>query len=354
MIFDFHEYIIDNFPEAQPQQMDPNQISIHCINPDCDDNWRRKRKMTVNVADKQAFCFKCGKSYKPAQFIAEFEKISLFLAIKRTSDNKPAPVYGVNRLEETIAKLIEEKTVSEGLDEPEIKKTEPCLFPPYKKIEPDTPGWKYLIDDRKFRPELIEHFGLVFGFFRFPDGSLCADCHVRKNTPAGRRSHCCPYANRIIIPIHYDGVAISFQGRSTIGALPKYLFPPEFGSYLYNWDDARYFRTIIITEGVTSAWRVWSRGYQNVTATFGKSLKRNQEIMIKAENRIERVIFLWDGGTLPEAYAAAKRLATTKEVLIAELPGKLDPDEYPDFPDCIENAKHLDEFNKFEVAMSKI
>ena len=61
MSFSFREYIEENY-EPKPQQMNPDQVSIHCINPDCDDNWRRNRKMTVNLAEKKAFCFKCGKT----------------------------------------------------------------------------------------------------------------------------------------------------------------------------------------------------------------------------------------------------------------------------------------------------
>lgn len=344
MSFNFREYVEEHF-DPKPQQMNPDQVSISCINPDCDDNWRRNRKMTVNLAEKMAFCFKCGTHYDEISFVAQAEGISKFAALKIVRSTAPIRTYGTHRLEEALAKL---KPPEPEPPHVTFDKPKPCKFPPLRRINPGTPEWDYLAD-RRFGKEVIEHFGLFYCPPGPPTGTLCPECHIRA---AGKR--CCPYASRIIIPIYKEGVGISFQGRTIRGAIPKYLFPPEFGNELYNWDDARFFKTIVIVEGVTSAWRVWLRGYHNVTATFGKSLKPNQEKMIKAEKRVERVIMLWDGGTLPEAYEAGMRLSTSKEVLIARLPGKLDPDECPDTPDHIEAATPIDKLDRLTVAISKL
>lgn len=347
MSFDFREYVEEHF-DPKPQQMNPDQVSIHCINPDCDDNWRRRRKMTVNLTDRKAFCFLCGEKYNEIEFVATTEKISKFQALKITRSTDPIRTYGTHRLESAIEELRAKPD-----PEPETPADSPakaCLFPPLRRIETGTPEWAYL-EKRRISKDVIEHFGLFFCPPGPPTGTLCPVCTIRKS---GRR--CCPYAGRIIIPIYRDGVGVAFQGRTIRNAIPKYLFPIDqpFDSELYNWDDAHCFGTIIVTEGVTSAWRVWERGYHNVTATFGKSLKVSQEAKIKNAPRVKRVIMLWDGGTLPEAYAAGMRLHPHKEVLIAQLPGKLDPDECPDTPDYIEAAKPITEFNRLTVAMSKL
>ncbi len=346
MTFNFQEYIEDQF-DPKPQQINPDQVSINCINPDCDDNWRRRRKMTVNLADKKAFCFICGEKYNEIEFVATAEGISKFQAMKIVRTSAPKRTFGADRLETAIKTLFESPEDTESSIETESK---PCLFPPWRRIEPGTPEWSYL-EGRRISKDVIEHFGLVFCPSGPPTGTLCPECSIRK---AGKR--CCPYSGRIIIPIYRDGKAVAFQGRTIYDAIPKYLFPIDqpFESELYNWDHARFFGTLIITEGVTSAWRVWERNYHNVTATFGKSLKVNQEKMIKEESRINTVIMLWDGGTLPEAYAAGLRLKSHKKVLIAQLPGDLDPDECPDTPDYIEAAKSIESFDPLTVAMSKL
>jgi DNA primase len=345
MSFNFREYVEEHF-DPKPQQMNPDQVSISCINPDCDDNWRRNRKMTVNLAEKVAFCFKCGTHYDEISFIAQAEGISKFAALKIARSTAPIRTYGAHRLEEALAKL------KPGPEPPPEEKVEipACRFPPVRQIEPGTPEWDYL-EKRWFGKEVIDHFGLLYSPYGPPTGEWCKDCWMKKQ---GKR--CCPYFGRIIIPIVKDGVPISFQGRTIKDAKPKYLFPVDqpFGNELYNWDDAKKFDTIILVEGVTSLWRTWLNGYQNVAGTFGKSLKVEQERTIKAQTNVKRVIMLWDGGTLPEAYAAGMRLYPTKEVLIARLPGKLDPDECPDAPDYIEAATPIDKLDRLTVAISKL
>jgi len=328
MSFDFREYIEDNFPEAKPQQYNPDEISVHCINPDCSDNWRRQYKMSVNVNEGVAYCHKCGARYRTISFVAQAENISKFAALKIVKSAAPRRTYGVDRLQNALEKLA--KLPEEPPEAPAAVKPVPCRFPPYRKILPGTEEWEYL-ENRRISQEVIDHFGLTY-------------------------SHFGPYAGRIIIPVYKDGVAISFQARTIRDAKPKYLFPIDqpFDSELYNWDDAQYYGTILVSEGVTDAWRIWTHGYHNVTATFGKSLKVQQEILIKQNPRIEKVVFIWDGGTLPASYAAGCRLYPNKEVSIVQLPKGLDPDECPDTPYFIEHATPIQEIDKLTVALSKL
>ena len=321
--FDFAEYIRDNF-DPKPQQTNPDQVMINCINPACDDNWRGRRKMTVNLASRQAFCFKCGNSYDAVGFVAVAEGISRFAALKIVMAQESPRTYGSHRLEAALKKL----DAQEPESPPEAPG--PCRFPIRDEIAPGTPAAAYL-EKRRISPAIVKHFGLTY-------------------SPFGQ------YGGRIIIPIFKNGIPISFQARTICGAEPKYLFPVDqpFDSELYNWDAAQKFETVIVTEGVTSAWRVWAFGYKNVVATFGKSLKVQQERTIKSTASVKRIIMLWDGGTLPEAYAAGMRLAVSKEVLIAQLPGSLDPDECPDTPKYIEAAVPIEKIDKLTAALSKL
>lgn len=298
MAFDFGEYIEENLDFRQ-QVSKPEEYQIDCINPDCDDNWRHRKKMAVNVDKGVAYCFKCGTTYRKIDFVAEVEGISRFAALKIVKSGAPRRTYGVNRLEAAL------DSVSAA---PEVDVPCGTVKMPYSiNITPDSEPGRYL-KERQFGMEIINHFGLRY-------------------QPAG------PYGRRILIPIYYEGQLVTFQARAIDNVDPKYLFPREgasqFQSVLYNWDEAKKFKTLILVEGVTDLWRLWSLGFRNGAATFGKSLKSEQRQLILNNSNIETVIFFWDGEALDKIYQASRDLTGFVNVLAAELPDGMEPDNCP-------------------------
>jgi len=304
-MFDLKEYIEENM-DFREQQSNPEQLSINCIHPDCEDSYRQKKKMTVNTEKKQAFCYLCGVAYhNSVEFVAEYEGISKLAAVRLVKNDGPRIVHEPERLVKAMSKL--EETAEEEEDEKPKLKLPHCI-----NIEEGSPAYLYL-KDRDFDGTIIDNFVLRF---------IPKPCDPWQ------------YQNRIMIPI-YDGEGNlkSFQARSILdGVKPKYIFPTDGAhqNMLYNWHDAKCFETLILVEGVTDCWRMWLRGYQNTTATFGKTLKTEQRRLIIGNSRTEKVIFFYDGEGKANAWKAAEKLADFKKVFVAELPVDMEPDNCPD------------------------
>jgi len=313
MAFNFEEYIKENL-DCREQSGKPEQINIDCINPDCDDNWRQRKKMTVNTDTKIAFCFKCGKIYKPLDFVAEVEGISRFEAMKLVKAGIKR-TFGPDRLE---AALVGIKPLPPT--KPETEKDRSVTLPYNIKIEPGSEPYNYLMN-RNFDSTVINHFRLRY-------------------QPVG------PYGRRIIIPVYVNGVLVTFQARTLdSNTRPKYLFPREgascFQSVLYNWDQAKNYEVLIMVEGVTDAWRLWLRGFQNVVCTFGKSLKKEQRRLILDNPKTKTVIMFWDGEAMEKVYNTVGDLVDSIDVRVAELPYGMEPDTCPDPGWFIKNAKKI-------------
>lgn len=314
MSFDLAEYIEENL-DCRRQVSKPEEIQVDCINPECDDNWRHHKKMAVNTEKQVAFCFKCGKVYRNAvEIVAEIEKISRFAALKIVKSGIKR-TYGPNRLETALfGKSEEVEPATAAVERPAIK------LPGCIPIEPGMEAYDYLIG-RGFNESVIEQFGLRF-------------------QPAGN------YRRRILIPVIADGKLVTFQGRAIdSGVLPKYLFPREgashFQSVLYNWDQARHYPVLILVEGVTDAWRLWLKGFRNVCATFGKSLKTEQRKLILENPVTKKVVLFWDGEAMDKIYKTAGELVGLIDVFAVELPADMEPDTCPDPGHYIATAKQV-------------
>lgn len=318
-MFDFEEYIKETV-DYREQVTKPEQINIDCINPDCDDNWRKRKKMTVNTETRIAYCFKCGKSYRPVNFVAMVEGISRFEAMKLVKAGRKR-TFGPNRLENALLTKPEPEpaTVAEEYKSVQL----PFSIP----IEPGSEPYKYL-SGRNFEDAVIDHFGLRY-------------------QPAG------PYGRRIIIPVCVDGRVATFQARALDkAAKPKYLFPREgaaqFQSVLYNWDQAKEYEELVLVEGVTDLWRLWAQGIFNVAGTFGKSLKKEQRRLILDNPKTKRVIVFWDGEALDKIYETAGDLVDSIDVRAVEVPDGMEPDTCPEPARYIAYAKPVKAMSPLE------
>lgn len=135
-------------------------------------------------------------------------------------------------------------------------------------VGPSNPAVRFLVD-REYDPRQIERDWEI---------GICM---------SSRSVH---YAGRIYIPIHQNGELAGWMcrypgdrvGGKTLkeAGVKKYLFAPGMhtSELLYNFDQAKERRALVIVEGATSAWRVGT----NAVAVFGKKLHDPQCRMISS------------------------------------------------------------------------
>jgi len=137
------------------------------------------------------------------------------------------------------------------------------------------------------------------------------------------------YGGRLIFPIIEDGVVRSFAGRAMGGWEPKYQHPAADGksSLLYGLDLVAGPEDVIVVEGPTDVLSMYQKrlpacallGKRGTMAQAGKLHRRGAR----------RVTLLLDGNAGADVLKTAAIFSETMEVLVAQLPGKLDPDEAP-------------------------
>lgn len=118
------------------------------------------------------------------------------------------------------------------------------------------------------------------------------------------------YSWRIIIPIHYQGKIVSFQGRDYTGKRePKYLTAPKslesvhHKDILYGLDKAPQEQDwIVLVEGVTDVWRL---GAGMAVACFGIKYRLPQVLLLA--KRFKTVTLLFDPE--PQATLQARKIA---------------------------------------------
>jgi DNA primase len=181
--------------------------------------------------------------------------------------------------------------------------------------------------------------------------------------------------NRIIFPI-FDirGKVIAFGGRSLGDEMPKYLNSAETKLFkknqtLYNLHNAR--KAIfdkgyaVIVEGYMDVIALDSAGFENSVAALGTALSQNHfKELFRFSNKI---ILCLDGDQAGiKAAARGSEIALSiinakKNLFIATLPEKLDPDEYikkygaKNFTEILSNAAPLSEFLcRFSLIENKV
>jgi len=107
---------------------------------------------------------------------------------------------------------------------------------------------------------------------------------------------------RLIFPVVMRGELIGWQMRSIPGTkmgdrdgVIKYYHLFDKGSALYNYDNAKKFKIVIVTEGVKKCWK-----FPNAVATLGKGIS-DQQLQLLQEWAC--IVFLYDGEDVTQAKA---------------------------------------------------
>ena len=144
------------------------------------------------------------------------------------------------------------------------------------KLPSDHEAVRYLVD-RDFDPAVIGKFYNVH---------WCTE---------SKRRIC---VNRLIIPIYHNRKMVGWQARAAFDCdwktskYPKYYTAPGTPrkNILYNFGNAKNYKSIVVTEGVTDVWRI---GPQAV-CTLGASMSAAQTQLIRSEFKDYSGVLLFD------------------------------------------------------------
>lgn len=210
----------------------------------------------------------------------------------------------------------------------------------------DKSGLKYF-SDRRLSPATIKKYGLGYASDSWDE--LCNYLHSKgykddeivdawlagRSRKTGRLFDM--FRKRVMFPIvDTRGNIIGFGGRVLDDSTPKYLntaqtpvFDKGRNLFSYNFAKRSDSKRLILCEGYMDVIAVNQAGFDNVVATLGTAITRDQARMISAD--VTEVIIAYDGDSAGQAATrkAVNHFAsfgiTTR---ILKLEGAKDPDEY--------------------------
>lgn len=280
-MLDVETFLAAHFGDVENYQ--GTDLRVDC--PHCGDN---KKKMYVNSSTGVYHCWRCNESgtfYKLRKQLPE-----IFVG---------QPVI-LNRL---VKRERRQTRKIEGM---------PPQFKKFKQIEPQMllrhRGYKYISNRGISDSTIFEH---EIGF--------CSK---------GR------FSKRIMVPVFHNKELVSYLGRDYSGKADKRVLYDTrenvnpVAMYLYNFDEAKKYRSILVTEGwvdcLKSKQKVVGKGL-GVVASFGKNLTTEQ-IDLLVEGEFDEIIFMWDLDAFDQQLEFASWLSEVSKVFFTRL-GEQDPGE---------------------------
>lgn len=286
MVAEFIDYLDSNFDIQRVSGGAQVKVNGEC--PFCGED-RADMRLYVSTTTGFGQCFHCGTGFNPHKFVMAREGCSYSQADAIVKGDPNGWI----------------KTPDEPRPLPSQE------WPPGVPIADSPVASQYLID-RGIDHKLVAHFGLYF---------------CQHPTVIGDRLF--HTEDRVVIPIHdIDGKPVSWQARTVLKAVPKYLFPPAFKgaeSLFHAWGIPRAADYLIVCEGVMDVFGWWRHGAKNVVATFGKKISQAQiEIIHKLAPKM--IFIAWDSDASWEKRSFAEKYGHLFEIRIVDMAGK-DADE---------------------------
>ena len=294
--------------------------------------------------EKQIFhCFGCGKGGNVITFLMEIESLNFLEAVRILADK-------VNiSLPEQHNSYRQSRAVSEETEN--ILSAYDWLTKYYyhllKYSDDGKIGKQYLLD-RGITEDTLDAFQLGYATTNSDftvEFLLKKGFHQQSLVKAGllstrnNQEFTDVFRGRIIFPIrNHLGRVVAFGGRAFQGEEPKYLNSPEHelfqkGNILYNFDAAkkhiRKTKEAVIFEGYMDVLAAHQAKVVNGVATLGTALTTNQAKLL--QRYVDTVVICYDADQagIHASYQAAVLLRQHGcEVKIANMPDKMDPDEY--------------------------
>lgn len=268
----FIEYLEENFDCKEVTGGSEIQVADGPC-PFCGASSRGDLRMYVNadeeidVGEPSGFCHHHGGGFSALSFVKAAEGCSIKEARK---------ILGGD--EDQFRKAPKERQTEE--QEERI-----CPFPPTISLYEHQPALDYAYS-RGITDEMIRHFHMLY-------------CHT-DFIFEGRVVYA---SNRIIFPVKKTTREIlAWQGRDITGRKKvKYLTPPGYqkSKYLYNCHALRPGVPVILCEGVMDVIGWHKAGFQNVVATFGKTISQEQ-LAILCSYKPPKLYMAWDSDALRE------------------------------------------------------
>ena len=323
--------------------------------------------MSVSSEKQMYKCFVCGAAGDVFHFVKDYEKISYYEAVKRVVDKA-----GLN-----ISIDINTKTKNSAdikfKEQYDIYDISNKLYQNNLNTSLGKTARNYL-SDRKITEDMIKHFQIGLSL---NDNNLCKllinkgyseDLLVKSGIAIrGNNGTNDIYRNRIMFPLwDINGKTIGFSGRIYEGNdQSKYINTMETdifkkGSLLYNYNNARESiikeDKVIIVEGFMDVIRLYSIGINNVLATMGTAITKEQVNLIR--KLTNNVILMFDGDSAGEK-ATLSFIEVSKDIdfdiKIVRLEDDLDPDDYiikKGKDKMIDHLSHA--FTLFDYKMKKV
>ncbi len=309
--------------------------NFFCVCPFHDDH---SPSMSVSK-DRQIYkCFSCGAGGNVFTFVKNYENISFIEAVKKMA-LKAGIFLDINTKEK--------KQTSKYQKYYDMYDMALKLYTNNINTKEGIEAKKYLTK-RGISEDIIKHFniGLSLKNTSLLTGLLQKKGYSEKElldyglaTKKDNDIHDI-YYNRIMFPLfNLEGKPVGFSGRVYDQESNfKYINTKETeifkkGESLYNYhvakNIARNIGKIIVVEGFMDAIRLYTIGIENVVATMGTSVTKEQIAIIK--KMAKEIILMFDGDTAGKkaAYQVSTELKNNGiDAKIVVLEDNLDPDEY--------------------------
>ena len=177
------------------------------------------------------------------------------------------------------------------------------------QLPPDHPAVRYLVHERRFSPEELDHYGVA----------LCTRADPRYQLAQGRMA----------VPFFKHGELMGWQARF-IGTppdrtVPKYYSCPgmKVSQLLYNLDNARDKPFVVIVEGITDVWRVGD----HAVGLLGKTMSRYQRKFLSSHWASKPIVVLLDADAQEQVRGIVNDLARmgNNPIIPVTLPNGHDP-----------------------------
>lgn len=333
----------------------------------CPFHHEKTASFSVNLSGQFFYCFGCHKSGDVISFIMEIESLDFNDAVKFLADRVKMPLPEVRYDDEKVKEQKKHKERVLAL----LKDT--AYFYVNNLRSGNAKDHLAYIEKRKLSPETVTKFGIgaSLDYNGLPDYLLSKGYTVKEmedGAVVGKNKDGRLFdflGGRLIIPlIDQFGSVIAFCGRiidnnkkagKYVNSRDSYVFTK--GKNLFNLNNLKKLKNqkgleeIIIVEGHMDVVSLVQAGFENVVASMGTALTKDQARIIK---RYANKVYISYDGDFAGQKASIRGLEILKEegldVKVVSLPDGMDPDDViktsgaEGYSKCLSEAKPLIDF----------
>lgn len=313
----------------------------------CPFHHEKTASFCVNSADQFYYCFGCHKSGDVISFVREMESLDFADAVRYLAERAKMPMPEFSVDDETVKAQKQKRDILYAI----LKDT--ARFYAANLRSGKSPAHEEYIVKRKLSAETVNKFGIgasldYDGLVKFLKDkgysyeNMFESGVVGKSERNGRVSYYDALAGRLIIPV-IDGFnnVVAFcgriiNGRKDVGKYVNTKETPVFtkGKTLFNLNNLKKYKNehglteVIIVEGHMDVVSLVQAGFNNVVASMGTALTKDQARIIK--RYADKVLISYDGDFAGQK-ASVRGLEILRDegldVKVVALPDGLDPDD---------------------------